>query len=79
MPAAIERCRRAGIRPVMVTGDHVQTARAIGRELGLLEGEEAEVVDGRELDRLDDDQLAEVSGLLDRLREGAGDFAPAQA
>ncbi|HEY8394183.1 MAG TPA: cation-transporting P-type ATPase [Thermaerobacter sp.] len=59
VPAAIERCRRAGIRPVMVTGDHVQTARAIGRELGLLEGEEAEVVDGRELDRLDDDQLAE--------------------
>ena len=31
------------------------------------------------LDGLDDDQLAEVSGLLDRLREGAGDFAPAQA
>ena len=29
------------------------------------------------LDGLDDDQLAEVSGLLDRLREGAGDFAPA--
>ncbi|PZN06798.1 MAG: ATPase, partial [Bacillota bacterium] len=59
VPAAIRRCLRAGIRPVMVTGDHVQTARAIGRELGLLQGEDAEVVDGRELDRLDDDQLAE--------------------
>ena len=35
VPAAVERCRRAGIRVVMVTGDHPQTAVAIGREIGL--------------------------------------------
>ncbi|ADU51022.1 ATPase, P-type (transporting), HAD superfamily, subfamily IC [Thermaerobacter marianensis DSM 12885] len=57
VPAAVERCRRAGIRPVMVTGDHARTAAAIGRELGLL-GEADPVVEGRELEALDDEQLA---------------------
>lgn len=33
---AIRACRSAGIRPVMITGDHVDTAKAIARELGLL-------------------------------------------
>ena len=56
VPAAIVRCRQAGIRPVMVTGDHPRTAAAIARELGLLrEGDP--VVEGRELDALDDEQL----------------------
>ena len=64
VPEAIRRCRQAGIRPVMVTGDHVRTAAAIGRELGLLE-EGGGVVEGRELDRMDDDQLAR------RLREAS--------
>lgn len=51
--AAIDRCRTAGIRPVMITGDHVDTASAIGRELGILrEGDRA--VTGSELDRMDD-------------------------
>ncbi len=49
-------CRRAGIRPVMITGDHVATASAIGRELGILkEGEEA--VTGMELDDMTDQEL----------------------
>jgi Ca2+-transporting ATPase len=54
---AIERCRRAGIRTVMITGDHPATARAVARELGLLaHGDEA--VTGTDLDRIDDGALA---------------------
>ena len=34
--AAIEECRSAGIRPIMITGDHIDTAMAIARELGIL-------------------------------------------
>ncbi|HBK85577.1 MAG TPA: hypothetical protein DDZ53_06060, partial [Firmicutes bacterium] len=40
--AALKTCRRAGIRTVMITGDHARTARAIGVELGLL-GEQDQV------------------------------------
>lgn len=48
---AIQICRRAGIRPVMITGDHPETARAIGRELGLISADAAAVT-GAELDQL---------------------------
>lgn len=52
--AAIGECRRAGIRPIMITGDHVDTASAIARELGILEkGRRA--ITGAELDRMDDE------------------------
>lgn len=51
---AIRACRSAGIRPIMITGDHVDTATAIARELGLLApGDEA--VTGTELSAMDDD------------------------
>ena len=53
---AITRCRTAGIRVVMITGDHPRTAIAIGRELGL-DGTGATIT-GVELDALDDDALA---------------------
>jgi len=54
---AVERCREAGIRPVMVTGDHKATGYAIARELGIArEGDVA--VDGRELEQMSDDELA---------------------
>lgn len=54
---AIARCHRAGIRTVMITGDHPHTARAIARELDLLkEGDEVRV--GADLDRASDDELA---------------------
>lgn len=49
--AALKTCRRAGIRTVMITGDHARTARAIGVELGLL-GEQDQVYSGADLDRL---------------------------
>jgi len=55
---AVARCRRAGIRTVMITGDHPATARAIGAELGIL-GPGDEVVVGAELERMSDAELAE--------------------
>ncbi len=53
---AVRRCLAAGIRPIMITGDHPATAAAIGRELGILA---ARVVTGPDLDALDDNQLAD--------------------
>ena len=51
---AIVRCRTAGIRPIMITGDHVDTASAIARELGILSGD-AKAVTGSQLSRMDDE------------------------
>ena len=54
--AAVAVCRRAGIKPVMITGDHVVTASAIAKELGILvEGDRA--ITGAELDAMSDEQL----------------------
>jgi magnesium-transporting ATPase (P-type) len=57
VPSAVAACRRAGVRVVMVTGDHGLTAAAISREIGLSDGG-APVVTGAELDSLDDGRLA---------------------
>jgi Ca2+-transporting ATPase len=54
---AVARCRRAGIRTVMITGDHRDTAAAIAREVGIL-GPGDEILEGRELEALDDEALA---------------------
>lgn len=55
---AVQKCREAGIKPVMITGDHKDTASAIARELGILqEGENA--VEGRVLESLSDTELLE--------------------
>lgn len=56
--AAVVRCHEAGIRTVMITGDHATTAAAIGRELGIAKSADA-VISGVDLDRLDDRALAE--------------------
>ncbi len=54
--AAVEVCRKAGIKPVMITGDHVVTASAIAKELGiLLEGDKA--ITGAQLDAMSDEEL----------------------
>ncbi len=54
--AAIAVCAEAGIRPVMITGDHPVTAQAVARELGLLE-HDGKVVTGAELEEMTDEQL----------------------
>lgn len=53
---AIKACKTAGIQPVMITGDHPETAAAIAREIGLLEKDEL-VVNGRELAALTEAEL----------------------
>ena len=62
IPAAVRECRSAGIRVVMITGDHPETARAIARRAGI---EHEKVMTGTELARLDDgpllERVAEVS------------------
>jgi Ca2+-transporting ATPase len=56
---AVAECRGAGIRPVMVTGDHKLTGLAIARELGIArEGERA--IDGSELERIGEAELRDV-------------------
>lgn len=54
---AVAQCKRAGILPVMITGDHAATALAIGQRLGIAESP-SQVMTGPELDRLDDGALS---------------------
>lgn len=54
--AAVATCRRAGIKPVMITGDHVVTASAIARELGILEPGDMAIT-GSELDAMTESEL----------------------
>lgn len=54
---AIEECRSAGIRPIMITGDHIDTAVAIAKELGII-GENNYAVTGAQLNDMDDEQFA---------------------
>ena len=54
---AVAQCKRAGILPVMITGDHAATALAIGQRLGIAESP-SQVITGPELDRLDDGALS---------------------
>ncbi|MBR0385957.1 MAG: calcium-translocating P-type ATPase, PMCA-type, partial [Erysipelotrichaceae bacterium] len=56
---AIQECREAGIRPVMITGDHIDTAVAIGKDLGIItDASEARI--GADMEQLNDEQLKEV-------------------
>ena len=56
---AIKECKSAGIRPVMITGDHIDTATAIGKDLQIIK-ESSEAVTGSQLDKLTDIELIEV-------------------
>jgi Ca2+-transporting ATPase len=56
---AVRLCRTAGIRPVMITGDHPLTAMAIARRLGILEDGGREVITGRELEQLSEGEFGE--------------------
>lgn len=53
---AIKECRKAGIRPVMITGDHIDTAVAIGKDLGIIK-DASEAMTGAELDGLSEKEL----------------------
>ncbi len=55
---AIEKCRMAGIRPIMITGDHKDTAVAIGKDLGIIQRDD-EAALGAELDQYTDEELVE--------------------
>ncbi|MBR6607740.1 MAG: cation-translocating P-type ATPase, partial [Oscillospiraceae bacterium] len=57
--AAIEECRSAGIRAVMITGDHKDTAVAIAKELGIIE-DASEAITGAELDKIPDEEMNEA-------------------
>ncbi|KRQ86795.1 Calcium-transporting ATPase 1 [Caloramator mitchellensis] len=53
---AVHVCKTAGIKPVMITGDHKSTAIAIAKELGIL-NDESEAITGAELEKMSDDEL----------------------
>ncbi|MBD2360681.1 cation-translocating P-type ATPase [Anabaena minutissima FACHB-250] len=61
--AAVQECREAGIRPVMITGDHQLTARAIATDLGIAQ-EGDRVLTGQELQRMSDQELEEQVDLV---------------
>ncbi|UWV48505.1 calcium-translocating P-type ATPase, PMCA-type [Acetivibrio thermocellus] len=56
--AAIEECRDAGIRPIMITGDHKDTAVAIAKELGII-SDESQAITGAELSEISDSDFEE--------------------
>lgn len=56
--AAIEKCRQAGIRPIMITGDHKDTAVAIAKELGII-SDENQAITGAELSEISDSEFEE--------------------
>ncbi len=57
VPAAVRQCQDAGIRIVMVTGDHPHTALAVAREIGLVQGNSPRLMTGDDLARLSDTEL----------------------
>ncbi|MBL8540799.1 MAG: cation-transporting P-type ATPase [Betaproteobacteria bacterium] len=59
--AAVRQCQQAGIAVKMITGDHLLTAEAIARSIGLEGAASRFAVSGRDLERLNDEQLAEVA------------------
>lgn len=61
--AAVEECKCAGIRPIMITGDHKVTAAAIAKRIGILENE-SEACEGAEIDKMSDEELKDfVEGI----------------
>ena len=55
---AVKECRKAGIRPIMITGDHIDTAVAIALELGIIK-DRSEAVTGADLDKISDEEFRE--------------------
>ncbi len=60
VPDAVRACRRAGIRPIMITGDHPLTAKRIAGDVGI--DTNGRVISGAELNQIDDDELKQLVG-----------------
>ena len=58
--AAVEACRRAGIRIVMITGDYGLTAESIGRRIGIVDADRVRIITGIELDQMSDEMLCQA-------------------
>ena len=56
---AIKQCGLAGIKPIMITGDHKDTAIAIGKDLGIIENDH-QAIEGSELDKYSDEEMLDV-------------------
>lgn len=63
VPKAVEECRRAGIKIIMITGDYPETARSIARQIGMPDS--CRVVSGDELNRMSEDELRSSIGSID--------------
>lgn len=64
---AVEKCHRAGIRIIMITGDYGLTAEVIARKIGITKGPEVTIVNGQDIDSMSDQELAhllESEGIL---------------
>jgi sodium/potassium-transporting ATPase subunit alpha len=57
VPEAVARCRKAGIKPVMITGDNSRTALAIARTIGMVRNEKAPVLEGGQVEQMHDETL----------------------
>lgn len=56
---AVKNCKSAGIKPIMITGDHKDTAIAIGKQLGIINND-SEALTGAELDKISDNELRKI-------------------
>lgn len=57
---AVKKCHHAGIRIIMITGDYGLTAESIARRIGIIEGKDARIVTGVELEKMSDDELKDA-------------------
>lgn len=54
---AVRVCKKAGMTPIMITGDHIDTARAIAKETGILTNDDELVITGQDLDNIEEDEF----------------------
>ena len=59
VPSAIEICQKCGIKPIMITGDSINTARAIAKEVGIID-DEGMAIEGKDIEKMTDEELLEA-------------------